>query len=879
MPLAAGARLGPYGIVAPLGAGGMGEVYRGRDTKLDREVAIKILPDALAHDPERLARFEREAKVLASLNHPNIAQIYGVEETSDVRALVMELVPGETLAEAEKSPLPLETALDYAKQIAEALEAAHEKGVVHRDLKPANVMITPTGLVKVLDFGLAAVPSRDGTGSDPHNSPTFTMAATQAGFILGTAAYMAPEQAAGKPVDKRADIWAFGVVLYEMLTGERLFAGETVSHTLADVLRAPIDFGKLPKTTPPSIRRLLERCLDRNVKNRLRDIGEARVTIERAGKDDGPQPIAATSSRSGNKPAWAVAALFVLTTFGLAAIHFRETPAARPVTRFQFALPEKAIEPIFEISPDGRTLAFTASEAGRRRMWIRPMDSLAAQPVPGTDDATYLFWSPDSTYIAFFVTGKLKKIALSGGPAQTLCDAANGRGGTWNRHGVIVFAPGLVLPLMRVSAAGGEATPVMGLGASGELQRYPAFLPDGKHFLMVVSNGKPGTNGLYAGSLDGSPRVRILADASSAEYVPSNLSSKTGLLLFRREGTLMAQPFDPGAARTAGDAFPVVEQVGITGNTDHAAFSVSGDGTLAYDSGAGNRFGTGNLQWMDRNGKNATLAQTGDVGSQALSPDGKQIAIAVRTKGADADLWMLDVARGVSSRFTFRPGLASNPVWSPDGSRVAFEANNDSIYQKPANGTGKEELLLSHGINVRPQDWSHDGKYLVYQDTGGTTGVDLWLLPLAGDHKPVPYLQTPFNESDAQFSPDGRWMVYVSNESGVPQVYVQSIPASGSKFQISNAGGLQPRWRRDGKELFYISADNKLVAVPVKIGSTVEAGTPAPLFDLQPIYPPFLGLWTYQPSADGQRFLVLAPSNSSIPPITVVLNWQAGIKR
>ena len=479
MSLASGARLGSYAIVAPLGAGGMGEVYRGRDMKLDREVAIKILPGALAQDPERLARFEREAKVLASLNHPNIAQIYGVEESSGVRALVMELVPGQTLAEAEKTPLPLETALNYARQIAEALEAAHEKGIVHRDLKPANVMITPAGVVKVLDFGLAAMPSRDGAGADPQNSPTFTMAATQAGLIMGTAGYMAPEQAAGKPVDKRADIWAFGVVLYEMLTGERLFDGETVSHTLADVLRAPIDFEKLAKETPPSIRNLVERCLDRNVKNRLRDIGEARVIIERVGKEPIAQQIAAAPAASGKgaKAAWAIAGLFVLATIALAVIHFRETPPPQRVMRFQIASPEKTTNPIFELSPDGRTLAFSANEGGRRRLWVRPIDSLTAQPVPGTDDATYLFWSPDSASIGFFVSGKLKKVALSGGPAQTLCDASGGRGGTWNQDGVIVFSPGLGLPLERVSAAGGTPAPVTKLGVPASCNVTRDFCP------------------------------------------------------------------------------------------------------------------------------------------------------------------------------------------------------------------------------------------------------------------------------------------------------------------------------------------------------------------------------------------------------------------
>jgi Tol biopolymer transport system component len=882
MALASSARLGPYSIIAPLGAGGMGEVYRGRDTKLDREVAIKILPDALAQDPERLARFEREAKVLASLNHPNIAHIYGVEESSNIRALVMELVPGETLAEAEKTRLPMETALNYARQIAEALETAHEKGIVHRDLKPANVMITPAGVVKVLDFGLAAMPSRDASGADAQNSPTFTMAATQTGLIMGTAGYMAPEQAAGKPVDKRADIWAFGVVLYEILSGERLFDGETVSHTLADVLRAPIDFGKLPKDTPPSIRNLVERCLDRNVKNRLRDIGEARVIIERVDKDPAAEQTAPVSAPSGagGRVAWAIAGLFILATAILAFVHFRETRPPRQVARFQIALPEKTDFPIFELSPDGRFLAFTANEGGRRKMWIRPVDSLTAEPVPGTEDATYPFWSPDSSYIGFFVPGKLKKVATAGGPAQTLCDAGDGRGGTWDKDGVIVFSPGLALPLMRVSAAGGEPRPVTKLGATGESHRYPVFLPDDKHFLFEVTTGKVGANGLYAGSLDNSTPIRLLPDTSSGAFVATESSGKSGLLLFRREGTLMAQPFDPGALRSTGDAFPVAEQVGMAGNTDHGAFSASGNGVLAYSGGEG-ASGMGNRQlgWIDRQGKRVALGQPARIYTQSLSPDGKQVFINILTPSNGADLWILDIARGVPSRFTFRPGLVADVVSSPDGSRVVFQANNNSMYEKPANGAGKEELLLSGGINFRPQDWSRDGKFIVYMDTGSNTGFDLWLLPLEGDHKPVLYLQTPFNESDGQFSPDGRWMAYASNESGQPQVYVQSIPASGRKFQISSAGGVQPRWRRDGKELFYISGDQKLMAVPVKMGDAFEAGAPQPLFGMKPIYQPLVGRFVYEPAPDGQRFLVLTETGATSPPITVVLNWPAGTKR
>jgi hypothetical protein len=872
MPLSAGDKLGSYEILTPLGAGGMGEVYRARDTKLDREVAIKVLPAALAQDPERLARFEREAKVLASLNHPNIAQIYGVED----RALVMELVPGTPL----HGPLTQETALNYARQIAAALEAAHDKGIIHRDLKPANIMVTPDGVVKVLDFGLAAIPSRDRDGADSANSPTMTVAATQAGMIMGTAAYMSPEQAAGKPVDKRADIWSFGVVLWEMLSGQRLFEGETISHTLADVLRAPIDFDQLPKQTPRAIRDLVKRCLDRDVKTRLRDIGEARIAIQAAIQDGGKEPeVAATVAPAPASRfswvAWGVAALFLLATLALAFVHFRETHPPQRVARFQVELPDKTANPVFELAPDGRTLAFTATEAGRRRMWIRPIDSLIAQPVPGTEDATYLFWSPDSAFIGYFVPGKLKKVALTGGPPQTVCEAADGRGGTWNNDGVIVLSPGPGAPLMRVTAAGGTPVPLRLSGIDG-LERYPAFLPDGKRFLFEVSNAKPGTNGIYVGSLDGSPAVKVLPDESSAAYAAGDSSGKSGLLLFRREGTLMAVPFDPGPARSTGDAFPVAEQVGIAGNTNHAAFSVSGNGMLAYTAGALDSE-VRELDWIDRTGKRTPLGQPGAIVVAALSPDGKRIMYSKRAEGGDnADLWMLDVARGVPSRFTFRPGLSADPVWSPDGSRIIFQVNNSSIYEKPVNGAGEEKVLSSGGINSRPQDWSPDGKLLVYEDFGRTTGQDLWLLPLEGDRKPRPYLQTAFNERDAQFSPDGRWMAYASNESGPMQVYVQSIPAGGSKFQISSAGGVQPRWRRDGKELFYVSTDDKLMAVEVKMDNSFEAGPPQPLFDM-PLNSSIR--WLYQPAADGQRFLVLSNARSASPLITVVLNWQAGIKR
>jgi hypothetical protein len=473
MPLSAGTRLGPYEILAPLGAGGMGEVYRALDTKLKREVALKVLPDSFASDPERMARFQREAEVLAALNHPNIAAIYGVED----RALVMELVAGENI----HGPLPVESALNYAKQIADALEAAHEKGIVHRDLKPANIMITPAGAVKVLDFGLAAITPDSSSGSaDRPNSPTLTMRATQAGMLMGTAAYMSPEQAAGKPVDKRADIWSFGVVLWEMLTGQRLFDGETISHTLADVLRAPIDFEKLPKETPGPIRDLLRRCLDRDVKTRLRDIGEARVVISRVGKE--PEAPAITPSRSRlGYVAWGVAGMLLVALAALAFVHFRETSPREQALRYTIATPEGSTIHSFAISPDGRSLVIAAAVNGKRQLWLRAMDALQAQPLPFTDDAMYPFWSPDSRYIGFFALGKLKKVAASGGPAQSLCDAPEGRGGSWNHDDVIVFAPSNVgSGIRRVAAAGGVPSDVT--KANGNL-RQPVFLPDGRHFL------------------------------------------------------------------------------------------------------------------------------------------------------------------------------------------------------------------------------------------------------------------------------------------------------------------------------------------------------------------------------------------------------------
>ena len=785
----------------------------------------------------------------------------------------MELVPGQTL----KGPLPLAEALRIAGQIASALEAAHDKGIVHRDLKPANIMLTPEGTVKVLDFGLAAVlqPSTSGQ-SDPNNSPTLTMAATQAGMIMGTAGYMSPEQASGRPADKRADIWAFGVILWEMLSGQQLFAGETISHTMAAVLTKDLDF----KQAPLKVRRLLARCLEKDPKRRLRDIGDAMPLLEDQPED---APASAAAPPSKHSPIWiAAAAIFFLAAVSLAFIHFRETPPPPLVASFQVPLPDKTSAVIFQLSPNGRTLAFSATEGSHRQLWLRPIDSLQAQVLPGTEDATYMFWSPDSSYLGFFVPGKLKKIALSGGPPQTLCDAADGRGGSWNSSGVIVFTPGPGAAIARVSAAGGTPAFVTQLSTPDELHRYPSFLPDSNHFLFLRNNAGPQINGIYVGSLDGSAPVRILPDESNALYVPSATMSQPGNLLFRREGTLMAQPFDPSAARVTGEAFPVAEHVGISGNTNFGEFSASQNGVLAHSEGGLNAGQLRELVWMDRSGKR--LGGAGPPGliiTFALSPDERRVAFARGTPAGDkTDLWLLDLVRGVPTRFTFRSGTSADGTWSPDGARIVFQADNTSLYLKPANGAGNEEMLTRAGINGRPTDWSQDGKFVAYMQFAGTQGNDLWLLPMQGDRKPFPYLQTPFNEAGAQFSPDGKWMAYASNESGSPQVYVQPIPATGAKWQISAAGGDQPRWRREGKELFYISSDQKLTTVAVKTAATFEAGPPQPLFEIQPLYAPLLGRSAYQPTADGQRFLVLANTGGTAPPpINVVLNWQAGLKK
>jgi serine/threonine protein kinase len=887
MAIPPGKRLGPYEILSAIGAGGMGEVYRARDSKLGRDVALKVLPNAFAANADRMARFEREARLLAALNHPHIAAIYGLEESSGTPALIMELVEGPTLADRiAAGPIPLDEALPIAKQIAEALEYAHEKGVIHRDLKPANIKVKPDGTVKVLDFGLAKALTEDSSTVDMNNSPTLSMGATVAGVILGTAAYMSPEQAKGKPADRRADIWAYGVVLYEMLTGKRLYTGETAAETLAAVLMKEPTLDGLPANAPAAIRNLLRRCLERDPRRRLQHIGEARIAIDDA--LSGAAPAAPVAVQGPQSPVvWiALACVLLLALAALAFVHFRETPPQPRTMRFQVPGPANSTVTFFQLSPDGQSLAFVAQKESHTQLWVQPLSSIEAQLLPGTNGATYPFWSPDSANIAYFSDGKLKKIAATGGIPQILCDAPAGRGAAWSEDGIILFAPNVSGPLYRVSAAGGVATAVTDASGTEISDRYPFVLPGGHTFLYYRIGRSSEQNGIYASSLEGLKPLHILPDDSNAVYVPGLYPGRSGYLIFRRKETLMAQPFDPQSLKLSGEMFPIAEQVGTVANTGNAAFTASANGELAYRFG--NLYENRQFVWMDRTGKQVGAAtKSASIAGGALSPDEKEIVLALSPDPVTVDLWLQDVSRGVLSRFTFGPDRSAVPVWSPDSRRIAYTAFTGtvfSIYQKQVNGAGAAEQLKSGGVNVFPSDWSPDEKFIVYSEFAEKTNNDIWLLPLSGDHKPVLYLQTQFNEEDGHFSPDGRWMAYMSDESGRFEIYVQPFPATGPKWQISSVGGRFPRWSHDGRELFYIAADQKLMAAPVKPGGgstlSFEAGAPQPLFEIPSI--PISFRFSYQPTMDGRRFLVDVPAGGGAgitPPITMILNWAAGGKK
>ena len=885
--LSRGTQIGSYEVIALIGAGGMGEVYRAHDSRLNRDVALKVLPEAFAANPERMARFEREAKVLASLNHPNIAAIYGLEVSGAIRALVMELVEGPTLADRVASgPVPLDETLPIVRQVADAVEYAHDHNTIHRDLKPANIKVTAEGTVKVLDFGLAKALADEPTETDMSNSPTLSMAATMQGVILGTAAYMSPEQARGRKVDRRADVWAFGCVFYELLSGRRVFAGEDVTETLAFVMTKEPALDALPASTPPAIRNLLRRCLERNLKRRLQHIGEARIIIEDTLSGAAPAEAVAAQQRKGllgsTRVAWSAAAVAIfIAALGWGAFaYFRPAPEPPQAVRFFVSPPDGrdlpqptsaaviAAAPV-AVSPDGRRLAFVALGNGGSQIWVRSLDALTAQPLAGTEGAHSPFWSPDSRSLGFSTDGKLKKIDVSGGPPITLCDM-DAHGGTWSRDGVIVFNPSATSPeLQKVSAAGGSPTAASALGEGETNHRQPFFLPDGRHFLYTAIPGRS----IYLASLDSAER-KLLFNADSSEVVYSQ-----GHLLFLREATLMAQPFDERSLELTGEAFPIAEEIQTNVNANpYGFFSVSEGGVLAYRTGesvAGSQ-----LTWFDRTGKPIGLLGVPLVQTElSLSPDGRKASVVIPDSAGRLDIWLYDVARGLKTRFTSDPASDNFVLWSPDGSRIIFRSNRKGhydLYQRAADMSGAEELLLEDNFDKRPLGWSSDGRFILYGSLGGPTREDLFVLPLSGDRKPVPFLQTPFAETRGQLSPDGRWVLYVSDESGQQQeVYVTPFPGPGGKSQVSTTGGSWARWRRDGSEIFYLSPDNRLMVAAVNgRGPNFEVGAVKPLFDLRAV----TGGYRYDVSADGERFLINTSTvQATAAPITVVVNWTAGL--
>jgi eukaryotic-like serine/threonine-protein kinase len=895
MSLSAGTRLGPYEIVAPIGAGGMGEVYCATDTSLKRQVALKVLPPDVADNPERVARFQREAEVLAALNHPNIAHLYGLERSTSTIALVMELVEGPTLADRiVKGSIPVDEALAIARQIADAVEAAHEQGIVHRDLKPANIKVKDDGTVKVLDFGLAkATESASGVSSGVTNSPTITSPAlmTAVGMLLGTAAYMSPEQAKGRAADRRSDMWAFGCVLYEMLTGHRAFEGEDVSDTLAFILTKEPDWSALPPTTPASIRRLLRRLLQKDRSRRLESAADSRLEIDEALTSGTADATPATLTFHRWPWIGAVAATLVVGALSGALIvsRFRQ-PADERVLRLQIDPPPGGqfvlggngpIIGSLAISPDGKTVAFPARVSGKTALWIRPLDASAASLLPGTEDAAFPMWAPDGRSLAFFVKGKLQRIEIGNSKPVTIADNAGPtsggtsvRSGSWGSDGSILF-PVFPYGLLRVAAAGGTPTPITRTDyAHGEVSEGdPQFLPAGRILFAVLAN-TPEKTGTYAAPI-ATPTSRIKVSDDPAHYAPG--TDGTDYLLWQRGGTLMAQRFDSTALKVLGEPRVLATET----DDSRLIVSISASGVLVY---APTR-GLSQLNWVDRAGN--VLAAVGEPERTfmfRISPDDRQVVVQPLR---DVNLWSFDAARGLPKRLTSGAGPSrTHPIWSPDSRTVVFWGGPAStIYRKRVMETGDEEPVTDSPQRALPTDWSADGRWIIdyRQDQNGK--YDLWIVPVTADgtlrrdDKPRPYLRTPFNERFGRFSPGPmpRWVAYQSDESGQNEIYIDRFPEPGAKVRISAAGGTFPQWRADGRELFYLSPDFRLMAVSVN--QTTDSIEPSPPRELFTIAAPANYMSPYEVSRDGQRFLVLSAHEEPTQSLTVIVNWPALLKK
>jgi Tol biopolymer transport system component len=873
-----------YEVKGHLGRGGMGEVYRARDSKLGRDVALKVLPEGFAADSERLARFEREARLLASLNHPHIAAIHGIEGDGASRVLVLELVEGEDLASRlAAGPLPVKEAIAIARQVADAIESAHDQGIIHRDLKPANVVVTSGGLVKVLDFGLAKAIESDASNSNLSHSPTLlTSSPTMAGVILGTAAYMSPEQARGKRVDRRADIFAFGGLFYEMLTGKQAFSGETVSDTLAAVLRAEPEWTLLPEETPRAVVKLLKRCLEKDPRQRLRDIGEARIVlenIERGVAMDEPAPLVEAAPAATGRAwlPWVIAALALVAAIASFALSRRGTgPVATPaLTQLSLLLPANSSLALRgqnpappAISPDGRRVVFGISSGGSATLYVRSLDQPEAAELPGTEGAAYPFWSPDNQKIGFFAGGKLRRVDASGGPVTSICDAALGKGGAWAADGSIYFAPNYASGIFKVPAAGGTPTAItVADSAHGEVShRFPRLLPDQKHFLYLaravsVRTGAQGDVGikLKVASIDGKDIREIMPAESNALY-------SNGRLLFTRNGFLVAQEFNPTTFSLSGEPAPLANHVRAIPGASWSLFDVSSNGTLVYQAGAaveGNQ-----MTWVDLKGqKTGTLGEAAQYDDPVrISPDGSQVVLSIfDPRVGTPDLWTYDVKRNVRTRFTTDPARDNNPVWSPDGSRIAFSSTRRGhveLYTKSIGGSQPEELYYAGPGDNFATSWSPDGKYVLSAQliTGG--GWTLHGIPAHGEPVQVLRVATGFGTC---FSPSGKWVGYDSNDSGSRETYVIPFRGSGRKWQISSAGGFSPRWV--GTHLYYFNERALMRTQITERDSTISIGNEETLFNVS-------DLTDFDVAPDEKRILLLQTlDEANKTPLSVVLNW------
>ncbi|HVS87361.1 MAG TPA: protein kinase [Candidatus Acidoferrum sp.] len=881
MGLATGTKLGPYEIQSPLGAGGMGEVYRASDTRLERTVAIKILPAQFSSDPVRKQRFEREAKTISSLNHPHICVLYDVGHQDGMDYLVMECVEGETLAKRlEKGPLPLDQVLKYGAQISDALDKAHRSGVVHRDLKPGNIMLTPTG-AKLLDFGLAkpaAALASAATLTAVQAAPV-----TEEGTIVGTFQYMSPEQVEGKEVDGRSDIFSLGAVLYEMGTGKRAFEGKSQLSVVSSILeKEPEPISALKPLTPPAFDHTIRRCLAKDPEERwqtARDLALELKWIAEGGSQAREAGRVPAGRRRWEHASWLLAVTFFLLMMVGGAAWWQASYRRPHPMYFHTYVPFPAND--LALSPDGRMLAMVAysQQANNYALWTYEVGGQRANSLDGTQGASYPFWSPDGRSIGFFADGKLKKVDLPGGQVQVLCDAPNGRGGTWNRDGVIVFTPNPFGGLFRVSSWGGSPVEMTKPDTSRfeTDHRWPVFLPDGKHFLYLAANftGKVENNAIFLGSLDSQERRLLVSTSANAAY------AEPGYLLYLRDNkTLVAQRFDRRRYVLSGEPHTLTDEVLYFPQVYRAVFSVSSGEVLVTQTGKGASLSQ--LTWFDRSGKPAgTVGMPGPYENVRLSPEGRRVATdQTDPDGREIDIWIHEPGRGARTRLTFDPGSDQTPIWSPDGRQILFNSSRKlgvQLYLKNADGSGSEEQMVDPGVTVPVNvwDWSRDGKYVLFRK-----GNELWSVSWP-ERVVKPLLQAKWTVRNAQFSPDDRWMSYASNETGSMEIYVSPFPSGNGKWQVSSAGGQEPRWRQDGKELFYLSSDGKMMAVAVKTGASFEAGSPVALFQThrrQPISAQ--DVFSYDVSGDGQRFLIITKMDeANAAPLSVLLNWASEMEK